>query len=82
MTKPIQLQYNGNTMSRTVLQIPMEPALRKKAEKTAKEGGFSSLQEVVRVFLKQYSNNVVDIHFSSEPEKIGKLTTLNFHSSN
>ena len=38
---------------RTVLQVPLNIDLRKEAEKQALAQGFSSLQEIVRVFLKQ-----------------------------
>ena len=38
---------------KTVLQVPIDATLRKDAEKQALEQGFSSLQELVRVFLKQ-----------------------------
>lgn len=48
-------------MSRTVLQIPMSPTLRKEAEKQALAHGFSSLQEAVRFFLKKLAEGKVDI---------------------
>ena len=35
----------------TVLQVPMSRSLRDEATRAAKEMGFSSLQEAVRVFL-------------------------------
>ena len=38
---------------RTVLQVPLNIDLRKRAKKQALAQGFSSLQEIVRVFLKQ-----------------------------
>lgn len=38
---------------RAVLQVPVDATLRKDAERQALEQGFSSLQEAVRVFLKQ-----------------------------
>ena len=42
-------------MSRTVLQIPITAKLRSDAEKTARDEGFSSLPEVVRLFLAKYA---------------------------
>lgn len=47
-------------MSRTTLQIPLDTALRKEAETAAKEQGFSSLQELVRVFLKLLAKGKID----------------------
>ena len=40
-------------MKRNVLQIPIKPELRDKAEKKAEMLGFSSIQEMVRVILTQ-----------------------------
>lgn len=40
-------------MKRTVLQIPIDPKLRERAENKANKIGFSSLQEMVRVILVQ-----------------------------
>jgi len=51
---------------RTVLQVPMSIDLRKDAEKRALEQGFSSLQEAVRVFLKQLAKGVAGITFERE----------------
>lgn len=56
-------------MSRTVLQIPMSPTLRKEAEKQALAQGFSSLQEAVRVFLSKFANGAFGITFGKE-EKV------------
>ena len=42
---------------RTVLQVPMTSTLRTNALKTAKKSGFSSLQEVVRLFLTKFAAN-------------------------
>lgn len=44
--KTLQLYYMNNT----VLQIPLSKDLRVKSLKAAEDLGFSSLQEVVRVF--------------------------------
>ena len=40
-------------MKRNILQIPIKPELRDKAEKKAEMLGFSSIQEMVRVILTQ-----------------------------
>lgn len=57
-------------MKRTVLQIPLQPELKKAAEKQAESAGFSSLQEVVRVFLREYVDKKLAIqvsHIDDEP---------------
>lgn len=44
-------------MDAITLQVPMNKDLRDKATKMAKEEGFSSLQELIRVFLTQFVKN-------------------------
>lgn len=53
-------------MSRTVLQIPMSPDLRRKAEKEALRQGFSSLQDLVRFFLKKLADGKMRVVFEGE----------------
>jgi len=48
-------------MSKTVLQIPLTTQLKNNAEAIAAEQGFSSLQEVVRVFLTKFAAKKVEI---------------------
>lgn len=48
-------------MYKTILQVPMDKQLKNSAEKVASEQGFSSLQEIVRVFLAQLASNKVSI---------------------
>lgn len=43
----------------TVLHIPLSKTLKTKAEGAAKRKGFSSLQEVLRVFIVQFTNEEV-----------------------
>ncbi len=50
-------------MKRNILQIPINPELRKKAEKEAEEFGFSSLQEMVRVMLTQITKKQKEVGF-------------------
>lgn len=50
-------------MNRTVLQIPMSADLRKAAEAQAKEQGFSSLQDAVRVFLNKLASRMIEFGF-------------------
>lgn len=53
-------------MSRTVLQIPLPKELKLSAEKAASDYGFSSLQEVLRVFLKKFAARKIDVNFEEE----------------
>jgi hypothetical protein len=47
----------------TVLQIPMAKSLRRRAELTAFEMGFSSLQEAARVIFTQLADKAMSIVF-------------------
>jgi len=47
------------------LQIPVKEDLRNRAMKVAKEQGFSSLQEAVRVFLGQFAARRVSVTFTN-----------------
>ena len=57
--KVIQLYW----MKRNVLQVPIRIELREKAEKEAKDMGFSSLQEMVRVMLAQMVKKEIEPEF-------------------
>ncbi len=48
-------------MNRTILQVPLDKQLKINAEKIASDQGFSSLQEIVRVFLTQLASNRVKV---------------------
>ncbi len=50
-------------MGRTVLQIPLPKELKLSAEKAAYDAGFSSLQEVLRVFIKKFASKKIDLTF-------------------
>lgn len=52
-------------MARTTLQIPIDKRVRDNATKVARRRGFSSLQEVVRVFLNQFADQCIDVSFTS-----------------
>lgn len=54
----------------TVLQIPMSKSLRDGAGKAAKEMGFSSLQETIRVFLKQLEERFLTLSFEPKAEQL------------
>lgn len=50
-------------LQRTVLQVPLPKELKLSAEKAALDAGFSSLQEVLRVFMKKFANKKIDLNF-------------------
>ena len=51
-------------MATTTLQIPIAKRVRDNAIKVARERGFSSVQEVVRVFLSQFADRCIDVSFT------------------
>ncbi|MFW5720333.1 MAG: hypothetical protein ACOCXT_04880 [Candidatus Dojkabacteria bacterium] len=69
-------------MSTTKLQIPMNSSLKKQADKKAKEQGFSSVQEVIRVFLTGYIKGDISPVFitTSQPNPPIQQTTTKRHS--
>lgn len=50
---------------KTTLQVPVEKSLKISSAKVAKEYGFSSLQEAVRIFLVQLANRTITIRLVS-----------------
>lgn len=54
-------------MNTTILQIPIDKTLRAEAVALAKEDGFSSLQEVIRVFLSRFVKREVGVTFERYP---------------
>ena len=58
----------------TVLHVPLNKDLKSKAEYIAKEKGYSSLQEVLRVFIVQFTNEEVKPAFINT-DKIVQLTS-------
>lgn len=55
--------YYFDNMDKTVLQVPVSKALRTQAENAALDYGFSSLQEIVRVFMNKLAKKTIDISF-------------------
>lgn len=51
---------------KTILQIPVSSSLRMKAEKSAVNLGFSSLQEILRVFMQKLALKTINISFTEE----------------
>ena len=54
-------------MDTTILQVPITKSLRDSAVVVAKDSGFSSLQEVIRVFLTRFAKRDVGITFEKFP---------------
>ena len=52
-------------MQKTILQVPLTQDLKFNAEKVAHEQGFSSLQEIVRVFLTKLAANKMEVSLES-----------------
>ena len=52
-------------MQKTILQVPLTQDLKINAEKAAHEQGFSSLQEIVRVFLSKLAAKKVEVTLES-----------------
>ena len=50
--------------TRYIIQVPASPLLKLAAEKTAKEQGFSSLQEAIRIFMTQLAKKTISVSFS------------------
>lgn len=51
-------------MEKAILQIPIDESLRNRASKKATLQGFSSLQEVLRVFINKFVKNEIQFNFT------------------
>lgn len=54
-------------MQRSILQTPIDPKLRREAEKAAQEQGYSSLQEAVRMYLRKLASKEIQVRFEQFP---------------
>lgn len=59
-------------METTILQIPVSKSLKSNAVLVAREYGFSSLQEVIRVFLSKLVRREVVVKISEAPIRLSK----------
>ncbi|OGH05238.1 MAG: hypothetical protein A2W22_01295 [Candidatus Levybacteria bacterium RBG_16_35_11] len=59
-------------MNKTVLQIPINQDLKISAEKEAISQGFSSLQELVRVFLSKIATRKIEVTLQESTMLSGK----------
>jgi antitoxin component of RelBE/YafQ-DinJ toxin-antitoxin module len=51
-------------MQKVVVQVPMDRKLRNSAQRVAEEYGFSSLQEIIRLFATKLSNRQISVDIS------------------
>jgi len=65
-------------MSRTTLQIPLDSTLRHKAENAALSAGFSSVQEVVRVFLNKFASHNIDVGFYGKEIRLSQKSEFRY----
>lgn len=54
-------------MDTTILQVPISKSLRSEAVSVAKDSGFSSLQEVVRIMLTKFAKKEIGVTFERFP---------------
>lgn len=59
-------------MNSTILQIPIDKNIRQKATSYAEKMGFSSLQEVVRLFLNKVATGEIDVAFEQNVQLSAK----------
>lgn len=52
------------------IQVPLDISIKRRAEKVATESGFSSLQEVIRVFLSNFAKGDVKVTFSYDDYEV------------
>lgn len=85
-------------MNSTTLQVPINKSMRDQAASKAERMGFSSLQEVVRLFLSKVAAGEIDVAFESkvtlsskndkryaqmiEDVKTGRVKTKTFSDTN
>jgi len=53
-------------MNRVIVQVPMSPDLKKKASSVARDSGFSSIQEVIRVLLTKLAKKEISLRIEEE----------------
>lgn len=54
----------------TIIQVPVSKSLRDAAAAAAADFGFSSIQESIRVFLKQLASKKLTISFEPKPTQL------------
>lgn len=59
-------------MNTTTLQVPIEKSLKSSAKIAAREYGFSSLQDLVRLFLTKLANRQIVVNFEESPVQLSQ----------
>jgi antitoxin component of RelBE/YafQ-DinJ toxin-antitoxin module len=62
----------------TIIQVPVEKRLRDKAQRVAVSQGFSSLQDVMRLFLQQFIDKKIAVSFTEPPVKLSKRNAARY----
>lgn len=69
--KTVFNRYNYTIMNKSTIQVPIDNNLRINAESVASSLGFSSLQEIIRVFITQLANKTISINLVNKtPDEI------------
>ena len=53
---------------KTIIQVPVEKKLREEFELVALDQGFSSLQEVIRLFMRKFAKGEMSVVFADEEQ--------------
>ncbi len=61
-------------MDRIILQVPMSKTLKEQAEKVARDEGFSSLQEIVRMILSKFAKKEIKVGIYEEKAEYVQLS--------
>jgi len=59
---------------RVIMQVPLQKSLKVSSEAVARDMGFSSLQEAIRVFLQKLSNKEFTFTFRESVERLSPKT--------
>lgn len=51
------------SMDRVIVQVPMPKTLKESAQAAALDAGFSSLQEVIRIFTRKFATGGITVSF-------------------
>lgn len=60
-------------MDTTILQVPLSKGLKSNATDVAREYGFSSLQEIVRLFLAKLAKKELIVSIGEAPVRLSKV---------
>jgi hypothetical protein len=61
---------------RTIIQVPVDKKLRDRAVAAAEKMGFSSLQDLLRLFLEQFVEHKIEVGFYNPADKRVKSFTI------